>query len=94
MESFLKAKTILEYNKVIDIVSSHIRTESGREAVKELEPSGDVVCVRRRLAETAKAKEMLSKRSMPSFGAGKNVIPSVERAAKGAVLTPRELLEI
>ena len=94
MEPFLKAKTILEYNKVIDIVSSHIRTESGREAVKELEPSGDVVCVKRRLAETAKAKEMLSSRSMPSFGAGKNVIPSVERAAKGAVLTPRELLEI
>ncbi|MBO4500757.1 MAG: endonuclease MutS2, partial [Clostridia bacterium] len=94
MESFLKAKTILEYDKIIEIASTFVRTESGKEAIKLLEPSDDIVCVRRRLAETARAKEMISKRSMPSFGSGKNVIPSVERAAKGAVLTPRELLDI
>ena len=94
MESFLKAKTILEYDKIIEIAASYVRTESGKAAIKALEPSDDPVCVKRRLEETAKAKEMISKRAMPSFGSGRDVIPSVERAAKGATLTPRELLDI
>ena len=94
MESFLKAKTILEYDKIIEIAASYVRTESGKAAIKALEPSDDPVCVKRRLEETAKAKDMISKRAMPSFGSGRDVIPSVERAAKGATLTPRELLDI
>ncbi len=94
MEYIKKSGKILEYDKVMEVMSSFVRTESGREAVLELEPSSDAVVVKRRLAETAKAKEMLALRSMPPFGAGRNVIPSVERAGKGATLTPKELLEI
>ncbi|HBR30733.1 MAG TPA: endonuclease MutS2, partial [Clostridiales bacterium] len=31
---------------------------------------------------------------MPPFGRAKDILPAVERAKKGAVLTPRELLDI
>ncbi len=94
MESFAKASRILEYDKVIEKLTFFVRTESGKAKVMELEPSDDAVIVKRRLAETAKAKELLAKRSMPPFGSGKDIIPSVERAGKGATLSPRELLDI
>lgn len=94
MDSFAKSSVILEYDKVIEKISSFVRTEGGKEKLLALEPSGDSVVVKRRLAETAKAKEMLATKSMPPFGRGKDIISSVERAQKNATLTPRELMDV
>lgn len=94
MEYASKAIRILEFDKVIEQLTAFVRTESGKEAAKALEPSSDTVTVKRRLAETSKAKELIAKNSMPSFGSGKNVLNSVDRALKGATLMPIELLEI
>lgn len=94
MEYASKAIRILEFDKVIEQLTAFVRTESGKEAAKALEPSSDTVTVKRRLAETSKAKELIAKNSMPSFGNGKNVLNSVDRALKGATLMPIELLEI
>lgn len=94
MEYTAKAIRILELDKVIEQLSAFVRTESGKEAAGELLPSPDGVIVKRRLAETAKAKELIAKNSMPSFGSGRNVLMSVDRAMKGSTLTPGELLNI
>ncbi len=89
-----KARVVLEYDKVLSCIAAICRTEGAAELIKSLEPSDDIVVVKRLLAQTSKAKEFISKKSLPPFGSCRNITAAADRASKGAVLTPKELLDV
>lgn len=93
MKYINKARVLLEYDKVLSQIAAMARTEGAAELIRKTEPTDDIVVVKRLLAQTAKAKEMIVTKSQPPFGQCKNIVPSLDRASKGAVLTPKELLE-
>ena len=94
MKGFTRAAKLLEFDKVLAAVSAMAATDGAREALCAIEPSDDAVIVARLQAETRDAKQMILKKSSPPFGRAKDILPSLERAEKGASLIPRELLDI
>ena len=94
MDRFGRSLATLEYDKILNILSSLAATEGAAEQILSLTPSSDRVVVQRLLDETTKAVEMVTLKGAPPFGRAKNILPATERAVKGAVLTPKELLDI
>ncbi len=94
MIDFKKALTTLEFYKITEELASLAATEGAKSLCRRLTPYGDIVYVRRKLRETSDAKAMSAANGSPSFGGVADVTASAERAAKGAQLTTRELLDI
>jgi DNA mismatch repair protein MutS2 len=94
MNNFDKSMKTLEYDKILKIISSLAATEGAAEEILNLMQSDDIVTVNRLLDETTAAVGMITVKGAPPFGRAKNIVPAVDRAQKGAVLTPRELLDI
>lgn len=94
MKGFTRAAKLLEFDKVLAAIAANAATEGAKELIASLTPSDDMVIVMRTQAETRDAKQMILKKSAPPFGKAKDILPAVERAEKGASLTPRELLDI
>lgn len=94
MAHFRKAVKTLEFGKITDMLADCAATAGAKKLAKELFPEGDVVRVKKLLAETAAARYLISKKNAPSFGGIKDVSDSIERAAKHGILTTGELIEI
>lgn len=94
MKGFERAAKLLEFDKVLALISASAATDGAKEVINSLQPTDDIVIVSRLQAETRDAKQMIIKKSTPPFGRAKDILPSLERAEKGAALTPRELLDI
>ena len=94
MIDFTKAITTLEFYKITEMLASLAPTQGAKALAATLVPSGDIVTVQKRLRETTDAKNMSAANGSPSFGGVVDVTPSAERAAKGAMLTTRELLDV
>ncbi len=94
MKGFPKAKTVLEYDKIINYVSSFAVTNIAKEQVLQYEPSTDPYVITRLLDETEQALELLVLKGSPTFSAPEGVVDSADRAEKGAMLTLPELLNI
>lgn len=89
-----KTLSTLEYDKIIDMLVSSAATDGARALARTLLPSDDPEQVRRRQAATTDARRLVSTKGYPSFSASEDIIPSVERAEKGASLSTHELLHI
>ena len=89
-----KTLTVLEFDKICKMLADCAPTEGARAMAYRLVPSGDITDVLRRQHRTTDAKRLCDAKGMPSFGAVKDVSEACERAAKGAMLTTRELLEV
>ena len=94
MKGFTKAKTILEYDKIINFVSTFATTAPAKEQVSQTVPATDRVIISRLLDETEQALELLVVKGKPTFSAPEGVVDSADRAEKGAMLTLLELLNI
>ena len=94
MSELRKAIKTLEFDKITALLADCAATEGAKLMAKQLLPESDIVRVQRRQNETAAEKYLMSKKMAPSFGAIKDVSASIERAAKKAILTPGELLDI
>ncbi len=94
MNGFNRAKTILEYDKIISRVSNFATTNSAKAKLLEQIPETDPVIVSRLLDETEQALSLLVFKGKPSFSAPDGVENAVDRAEKGAMLTMAELLNI
>ena len=68
MKYINKARVLLEYDKVLSQIASMARTEGAAGLILKTEPTDDIVVVKRLLAQTAKAKEMIVTKSHPPFG--------------------------
>lgn len=89
-----KTLETLEYDKVLSLLASVAPTEGARARALSLLPDDEEVSVRRNLTYTGDACRLLSAKGMPPFGAVRDIGEALERAGKGATLTPRELLDI
>lgn len=89
-----KTLTTLEYDKIIAELAKLASTEGAAAKAFSLTPTDDYdsICIRQQRTEDA--KRLINAKGYPSFSAPEGVVPSAERAYKGAVLSPRELLDI
>lgn len=94
MKGFEKAKTILEYDKIISYVSSFATTTPAKSKLLASVPETDPVIISRLLDETEQALNLLVFKGKPTFSAPEGVVDSADRADKGAMLLTTELLNI
>ncbi len=92
----LSEKTLntLEFDKICAMLADCAPTEGARGMALCLLPSYDITEVLRRLRRTTDAKRLCNIKGMPPFGTVIDVSEACERAAKGATLTTRELLDV
>ena len=93
-ELFEKSIQILELPRVLERLAEQAVTEEGKERCLALRPYTDADDVRRRLAETTAAVNLMTLRGSPSFSGVKPVGASLQRADMGGALNTRELLDI
>lgn len=88
-------KTIrtLEFDKICAMLEEYAETEGAKVMAHNLRPSDDTYTVLRRLRRTTDARRLADAKGAPSFGHIRDVSSACERAEKGAVLSPRELLD-
>ena len=89
-----KALLTLEFDKIKEMLAAGCSTEGAKAMAMALMPSTDYDTVKIRLAHTSDAKRLINAKGYPSFSAPESTVPAAERAYKGAVLSPRELLEV
>ncbi len=89
-----KTLSTLEYDKIIDMLVLSAATDGAKALARTLLPSDDPEQVRRRQAATTDARRLIGTKGYPPFSASEDIIPSVERAEKGASLSTHELLNI
>ncbi len=89
-----KTLRTLEFDKILAQLAALAPTAGAREQALSLLPDDDRVVVERRLLRTRDARRLLDDKGMPSFGMVCDTAESLDRAAKGATLSPRELLDI
>lgn len=90
----MKSIKTLEFDKILDILASYADNEYAKQLILDTVPSDDKVVIDRLQDETTAAFELVTHKSRPPFGRGKDIRPSIERAVKGAVLTTQELLAV
>ncbi|MBQ9413808.1 MAG: endonuclease MutS2 [Clostridia bacterium] len=84
----------LELDKVLALLAAEAATADAADAARALQPSPYLAEVERRLQETDDASRLAAGFGLPSFGRVKNVKGMLARAAAGARLSLRELLDI
>ncbi len=94
MRNYKRAIKTLEYDKILALLAERAPTDGAREMALALCPESDPDRILRMQRETTEAKAMQAIKGMPSFGRIKDIRDTVERAAKGAVLSQRELLDL
>ncbi len=92
--AFEKALKTLEYNKILELLSSFAHTEGAKALALSMTPSSDEWEIKNGLNQTTDALEYLNKKGMPSFGNVVDVTFAVDNAKKGGSLAPGTLLDI
>ncbi len=86
------ALAALEWSKVVSRLRSHAASEPGRELCAALSPGTDLEMIRVSLEENRDGRRMLSAEGLLPLEGLKEIRPEMEKAAKGASLSPAELL--
>ncbi|MBQ9112218.1 MAG: endonuclease MutS2 [Clostridia bacterium] len=88
-----KTLTTLEFDKIRLMLADCCPTSGAAAMAMSLCPTDRIDMARQRQTRTTDAKRLSDAKGMPSFGSVTDVSDICERATKGAVLTPRELLD-
>ncbi len=94
MIPFEKAVATLEYEKILSMLASSCSVEAGKEKILTLRPDSDPDRVSFLQKETAIAKRVLAVKGSPALSAHPLLPGVIDRAEKGAVLNPSELLRV
>ncbi len=94
MADFSSALVALEFDKILRRLADCALTEGAKSMALRLYPSSDPAKVRLLQTQTADAKRLSQAKGSPSFGRILDMGDAVDRAEKGAVLSPHELLAI
>lgn len=84
----------LELSKVLEMLAAETTCADAAEAARTLTPSPYLAEAQARLNETDAAYRLMAGFGSPSFGQLQNTTNALRRADAGAVLSPRELLQI
>ena len=93
-ELYEKSLIKLELDQVLALLAESAGSEEGKASCLRLRPSSDLEEVENLLAETTAASDLCTRKGNPSFGEVRDVTASLERAERGGVLQPKELLQI
>ena len=93
-ELYLKSQIKLELNQVLEQLAECAGSLEGKNACMSITPSSDLDEVQSRLDETTAASVLSTNKGYPVFSDIRNVSASVDRAERGGVLQPKELLHI
>ena len=88
-----KTLKTLEFDKIRQLLATSALTDGAKAMALTLTPSSDRDEVLLRLRRTTDAKRLMNVKGMPPFGDVKDMEDICDRAEKGAILTPRELLD-
>ncbi len=88
-----KTLTTLEFDKIRTMLAEACPTSGAAEMARMLLPAEHADHVKRRLRRTTDARRLSDAKGMPSFGSVTDIGDICARAQKGAVLTPRELMD-
>ena len=89
-----KVLTVLEYNKIIDMLVAKATSPLGREKAGKLKPMDDIKEIRAAQAETRDALSRLFMKDNISFAANKDLHRSIRSLEIGANLSSAELLNL
>ncbi|MBQ7375810.1 MAG: endonuclease MutS2 [Clostridia bacterium] len=89
-----KTLTTLEFDKIREMLAAHCSTEGAAAMALSLCPDDRREIIERKLRRTTDARKLIDTKGLPPFGTVKDMGDVCERALKGAVLTPRELLDV
>lgn len=84
----------LELPRVLERLAAHTSFSGGRDLALALLPAAEPGEVQSRLRATSEARQLLTLNPGLGLGGARDVRPYAERAGRGAVLQPTELLEI
>ena len=88
-----KTLTTLEFDKIRLMLADSCATAGAAELAMLLSPCNHIELAKKRQKRTTDAKKLSDAKGMPSFGSVTDITDTCERALKGAVLTPKELLD-
>ncbi|MBO5907301.1 MAG: endonuclease MutS2 [Clostridia bacterium] len=89
-----KTSGVLEFDKIIEMLSECAHTEGAAARARALVPTSDYDVIIDRQTKADDAKRLINAKGYPSFSAPERVTSSAEKAYKGGTLSPLELLEI
>ncbi len=89
-----KTLSTLEYDKIIKMLVECASTEGAKAKAMSLRPTDDFESIISKQRRTDDAKRLINTKGYPAFSAQDRVVSAAERAYKGAILSPQELLEI
>ena len=88
-----KTLSTLEFDKIRQMLAGCCPTSGSAQMALMLSPTDRLDVAEERQTRTTDAKRLADAKGMPSFGGVSDVSDLCERALKGAILTPRELLD-
>ena len=94
MLNLKKSVRILEFDKILYMLSSYAQTEGAKKRALSLLPSANKDTVLRRQELTDNAKAMSGIKGAPSFNSIPEILDTVEKAEKNSILSPREILDV
>ena len=89
-----KVLTILEYNKIIDLLTEKADSEPGKKLCRDLVPSTDLSTIRTAQRETKDALARLFRIGSTSFGSNRDLGFSIRSLEIGSSLSMSELLKL
>lgn len=89
-----KTLSTLEYDKIIKMLIDCAATDGAKAKAASLSPTDDYDTVVSRQRRTDDAKRLINTKGYPAFSAQERVVAAADRAYKGAILSPQELMEI
>ncbi len=84
----------LELDKVLEMLAGETGCEDAAQLARQLEPADNLPEAKRLMQETGDAYQLMARFGSPSFAQLKNTPTALRRAAAGASLSLRELLDI
>ena len=89
-----KVLNLLEYNKIIDLLSAQAGSELARERIKGFVPMSNMRMVKEALTETTEAVSVILYKGSIPVGEIGNIISLLDIVRKGRALSMRELLAV
>lgn len=89
-----KAYRVLEYNKILDLLSAEAASSITKKMIGELKPALDMFQIKDMQAETTEAVSVIMRKGSLPLGSFYSVKDSIYLADKGSTLTMKQLLEI
>ncbi len=89
-----KTYRVLEYNKILDLLSAEAASTITKNVIDKMKPELDVFLIKELLAETTEAVSVIMRKGALPLGSFYDIKNSIYQADKGSTLTMKQLLEI